>query len=246
MQLMATAHFFFFIIVAILITVFHWNDLLATPDYLTSSEQWVPFLALYVAAFISRVSLIRVSAKGYESVNDAFYMVSLFMGQFGVFLLIVLLSIFPAEIIIRYKHIKHYGWYRVSRSILSNLSILIFPGYVAYLVYLLWGQSNRLVFFLMFFIFVAINKFLTSVGIRFLDEKFSLKAIVSHFRQSWHLDAAVSAMLGYLLLISYFIDARLMLLTVPLFFVVQVFLARFIRNKNLKSILNLSKDDDEN
>lgn len=246
MQFVATAHFFFFIVVAIFIILFNWNDLSTAFGHITSSEQWIPFLALYIATFISRVSLIRVSAKGYESVNDAFYMVSLFVGQIGMFLLIVLLSIFPAEIIIRSKHIKNYGWYRVSRAILSNLSILIFPGYVAYLVYLLWGQHNRFIFFLMFFIFLVINKFLTSVGICFLDEKFSLKAIVAHFRQSWHLDAVVSAMLGYLLLISYFIDARLMLMTVPLFFMVQVFLSRFIKNKNLKSILNFNKEHGEN
>jgi len=239
MKSIATAHFFLFIIIAVVIIFSYWDSITNQWTEVSSSDKILPFLALSVAAFFSRVSSVKVSAKNYEAVNDSLYIVSLYVGQFGLFALIILSAVFPAELIIRYKHIKEYGRYRVFRAIFSNLSILVVPGYIAYLVLQLAGSKNRLSYFAAFFAFMLLNKLLTAIGVSFLNENYSFKEGFSIFKKSWRLDIIFSLLIGYLILILYSVNISLMIVTIVLIFVLHYLLTRYMRKKNLASILEI-------
>ncbi len=230
MKKLGSVYFFSIILAAITI-------LLINHSQLSFSHQLLLLFILAIPTFISEVYEIRINAKGYISVSDAFIVTSIYSG-FDLFLSLVFVSILPAEILLRYPRIKEFGWYRIIRAILFNLCQLIVSGYFAYLILQFNSPDTRLLTYAVAFIlFVFLNKLINAVASALSSQPPLINAIIVNLRNSIAFDILFSAAIGYGLITLNLIDIRLVMIAIPSVFIVQFLLIKAIKLKAVKSTL---------
>jgi len=104
------------------------------PVALDPLENIVPLVLLTLASFLTQVYELEILPKWYFSTNVAIAMTAVFIGGMPLGFWVVLLSTLPAEVLLRWDHLKS-GFFRFAAPVFFNIAQLLLSVWAAAVVY---------------------------------------------------------------------------------------------------------------